>query len=89
MWVQLNFLSILTQFEEVTCTDLLKGKLNVWIQMEEDFLCTGLPVVSELLEILWLYQIVLLLTAMKLCHVTVAETLTLELTKDKMPFDLM
>lgn len=26
---------------------------------------------------------------MKLCHVTVAETLTLELAKDKMPFDLM
>lgn len=47
------------------------------------------PCSSELLEILWLSQIVLLLTVMKLCHVTVAETLTLELTKDKMPFDLM
>lgn len=85
----MNFLFILTQFKEVTCIHLLKGKLNDLNSNGRRILCTGLPVVSELQEILWLCQIVLLLTAMKLCHVTVAETLTLELTKDKMSFDLM
>lgn len=76
-------------FEEVTRRHFLKGKLNDLHSNGRRILCTGLSVVSELLEILWLCHIVLLLTVMKLCHVTVAEALTLELAKDKMPFDLM
>lgn len=72
---------------------LLEGNLNDLQSLEEEFSAQGsLSFLScwKYYEIVsWLQQIVLLSTVMELCHVTVAETLTLGLPKDIMPFDLM